>query len=302
MQSILFLFNFNFYGILKMLMKTIAKFLILSLIFVFSNSHSDQLSVKKEPLKMVVNAVKGEDPYITLSKKENFGETATQDFADKCSHEDSPTEHLKSFNDSVLKKEVFQVLSDSLDSDCVTHNESRTRTEIKQDKKSPLVVTKQGETTTWNFLMQLDPGFKATDSFTHLLQAKAENLNGEQEKQPRLRMSFYNRKGVPTLEFNRADDKGKFTVVTFANASQLVGKWLDISLKTTWSNKGKFEFIVTRHDNGKKVMYKKVSNVDLWNDSWEFMRFKAGIYREYKSPLTLKNVSVRFADFELIKE
>jgi len=283
-----------------MVTKNIAKFL--SLIFVFSNSHSDQLPVKKEPLKMVVNAVKGEDPYITLSKKENFGATATQDFADECSHENLPTKHLKSLDDSVLKKEVFQVLSDSLDSDCVTHNESRTRTEFKQDENSPLVVTKQGETTTWNFSMQLDPGFKATDGFTHLLQAKAENLNGEQEKQPRLRMSFYNRKGVPTLEFNRANDKGKFTVVTSVNASQLVGKWLDISLKTTWANKGKFEFIVTRHDNGKKVMYKKVSNVDLWNDSWEFMRFKAGIYREYKSALTLKDVSVRFSDFEFTKE
>ena len=280
-----------------MVTKNIAKFLILSLIFVFSNSYSNQLLAKKEPLKMVVNAVKGEDPYFTLSKKENFGATATQDFADKCSHENSPTKHLKSLDDSVLKKEVFQVLSDSLDLDCVTHNESRTRTEFKQDENSPLVVTKQGETTTWNFSMQLDPGFKATDSFTHLFQAKAENLNSEQEKQPRLRMSFYNRKGVPTLEFNKANDKGTFTTVAVVNASQLVGKWLDISLKTTWSNKGKFEFIVTRHDNGKKVMYKKLPNVDLWNDSWGFMRFKAGIYREYKSPLTLKDVSVRFSDF-----
>lgn len=194
------------------------------------------------------------------------------------------------------------MLSDSLDLDCVTHNESRTRTEFKQDENSPLVVTKQGETTTWNFSMQLDPGFKATDNFTHLFQAKAENLNGEQEKQPRLRMSFYNRKGVPTLEFNRANDKGKFTAVTSVNASQLVGKWLDISLKTTWSNKGKFELIVTRHDNGKKIMHRKMNRVDLWNDSWEFMRFKAGIYREYKSPLSLKDVSVRFADFEFTKE
>ena len=288
--------------ITQKLFKRLVKIFILGFTFVFFNANSSPIETKKQLLKIVVNAVKGEDPYFTLSKKENFGATATQDFADKCSHEDLPTKHLTSLYDLTLKKEVFQVLSDSLDSDCVTHNESRTRTELKQDENSPLVVTKQGETTTWNFSMQLDPGFKATDGFTHLLQAKAENLNGEQEKQPRLRMSFYNRKGVPTLEFNRANDEGKFTTVAFGNASQLVGKWLDVSLKTTWANKGKFEFIVTRHDNGKKVMYKKLSNVDLWNDSWGFMRFKVGIYREYKSALTLKDVSVRFSDFEFAKE
>lgn len=88
-----------------MVTKNTARFLILSLIFVFSNSHSDQFPVKKESLKMLVNAVKGEDPYITLSKKENFGATATQDFADECSHENLPTKHLKSLDDdSVLKK------------------------------------------------------------------------------------------------------------------------------------------------------------------------------------------------------
>lgn len=269
-------------------------FFSISLFFLFSA----EANVKKS----LTNAVKEEDPYITVSKNDNFGETATQDFADDCSHEDAKKEHLKSIYDVVLKKQVFQIVSDSLDNDCVTNNPFRTRTELKQDEKSPLVVTEAGETTTWSFFVKLDKGFQATDSFTHLFQAKAENLDGSKEDQPRLRFSFYNRKNVPTLEVNRSNDKGQFFNVASVNASNLIGVWLKFSLKATWSNKGKFEISITRIDDGKKVISKKMSNVDLWNNSWEFMRFKAGIYREYKSALTLKNVSVRFSDFDFIKE
>lgn len=252
--------------------------------------------------KSVINAIKSEDPYITVSKDENFGETATEDFADFCSHEEKKSEHLKSIYDVVLKKQVFQILSDTLDQDCVTHNPYRTRTELKQDENSPLVVTQMGESTTWSFLMKLDKGFQATDSFTHLFQAKAENLDGSKEAQPRLRMSFYNRKDIPTLEFNRSNDKGKFISVASVNASNLIGVWIRFSLKTTWSNKGQFEIVISRADNGKKYISRKMSNVDLWNDSWEFMRFKAGIYREYESVLFLKDVSARFSYFEFTKE
>lgn len=276
----------------------IKKYSLLTVI-AFSSLASNAYSV---PVVKILNAT-SQDPYTTI--KSVFGATAIgNDVADGCSHlgMGSPEDqkHIKKIYDSTLKKWVFQIVSHWDDEDCVTHTLQKARTEIKVDKSSPLVVKSQGEETTWSFLLKLDDGFTATDSFTHLFQAKAENDNGDQFD-PRIRLSLYNRNDKLTLELNGSDDDNGFKKLTSVDATPLIGKWVQVILKAKWSDQGTMEFFLRNQADGKNIKYYKNTNIDLWDQDWGYMRFKAGIYREYKENL-MTNVSARFSNIRLEKK
>ncbi|MFI3118686.1 MAG: heparin lyase I family protein [Methylococcaceae bacterium] len=276
-------------------MLNIKKLLIYPSVLVFACLASNADSA---PVSKILNVASNEDPYITINSV--FGATATKDVADSCSHIEAPEKHITSVYDNDLRKQVFEIVSHGDDKDCVTDTAQRARTEIKVDKASPLAVKIAGQETTWSFLLKLDEGFQPTDSFTHLFQAKAENLSGEKEKQPRIRLSLYYRQGVPTVELNSADDEGNFNNVPLVSvkASKLIGRWVQVILKARWSDQGALKFTLKRHADGKRIKYYANPNIDLWHSEWEYMRFKAGIYREYDS-ISMQDVSVRFANIKL---
>lgn len=252
------------------------------------------------PVTRVLNASPYKPTYNTI--KAVLGPTATAEVPDEYFHLEAPVEHITTVYDQDLKKYVFEIASHWNDGDYITGNSLKARTEIKVDKDSLLVVKEQGEATVWNFFIKLNEGFVATDKWTHLFQAKAESRNGE-DLDPRIRLSLYNKNGIPTLQLNNSDDSNGFNTLKSVDATQLIGQWIKVTLKVKWSDQGYLEFTLKKLSTGETLINCKKTNIDLWSNDWAYMRFKAGIYRAYSSLESYReSVTARFSNIKLVKK
>jgi len=247
---------------------------------------------------LTLNASNANNTYSHIKKI--LGPTAVNDIADDCSHVERLERHINTVFDDELNKNVFEILAHTDDVDCQKESTDRTRTEIKIDGSSLLSIHEENEHSEWRWLFKVPEDFFPTGSFTHIFQAKAEY----KEKQPRLRLSIYNKNNEESLELNYANDDNTFENLTKIKGLDFItlkGKWLEVHCIVTWGNDGDIQFTIKKWGENEIVMDYRNDHIDLWNEHWDYIRPKFGIYRGYSDSVGLTNVSLRLSDIQLTK-
>ncbi|NOV01883.1 heparin lyase I family protein [Paenibacillus planticolens] len=204
---------------------------------------------------------------------------------------DGPTdsEHIRETTSSSIGN-VFQFhLNDSGDYD--GSNTDRQRVELKGYNKSPdNVVGKQGETVTykWRFRVMNDFG---QSSFCHIFQIKAQN--GTEDADPILTFSL----DANDLTF-RHSPNGPLSTLAQTSKSNIVGKWVEATVKFQASDSGSLSMTLTDVTSGNTLMSYSGTK-DMWRSGADIVRPKWGLYRKITSGMP--TADIQFANFQVIK-
>jgi hypothetical protein len=207
--------------------------------------------------------------------------------------------HISEVWDSYLKKFVFVFdVHRDLDNDqCI--NFANQRTEIKSWDQSPNNMTAYfGDTlyTRWKF--KLDSLFQSSPDFCHIHQIKAGDGPNVDVPLNTLTPLIWNSGGdYMTVVFTSHKNSSS---VASNLLSAFRGKWVEAYEKTNFNNGGGYDLLIKSVDDESVVLSYGHGTI-MWTDSATFMGAKWGIFRSLNSLSYLRDESVRFADFSVVK-
>jgi hypothetical protein len=207
--------------------------------------------------------------------------------------------HISEVWDNELKKFVFVFdIHRDLDNDqCI--NFTNQRTEIKSWNQTPNSMTAHfGDTlyTRWKF--KLDSLFMSSPDFCHIHQIKAgDGPNVDVPLNTLTPLIWSSGGNYMTVVFI-----GHRSTISVASNDLSVfrGKWVEAYEKTNFNNFGGYDLIIKSVDDESEVLRYGHGTI-MWTDSATFMGAKWGIYRSLNSLSYLRDESVRFADFSIVK-
>jgi hypothetical protein len=229
-----------------------------------------------------------------LSKKYNYE-------VPDCIH---PIRHITESWDSGLRKYIFVFdIHKSIDNDRCLYFD-RQRNEIKTDAGSPdSMKASLGETHTYRWKFKLDASFQPSANFTHIHQIKAGDgtidtdnplitLTPVKSSPNKLEIRFY----PPYQEI--LDTTIKLLRVSLA---PFLGEWIEAyeSTKFDSSFHGTYSLQLKRVRDDSLLLDYSNPAISMWRRGITFCRPKYGIYRSLLDSNSLRDESVRFADFYL---
>lgn len=214
-----------------------------------------------------------------------------------CKH---PIKHITQQYDNELKKQVFVfTLHAKLDDDRCG-SQDRQRSEIKTFGTSPESMKgHKGKTQKYKWKFRLDKDFQPSPNFCHIHQVKADA--GPNAGAPIVTLTPRFKKGKEVLEFNVVSPQNISTILAEEDLSLFKGTWVEVTETVLHDNPGTIELEIKRVADGKRLLYGKSNNVDMWREGARFNRPKYGIYRSLKEPSYLRDESVLFADIEFFE-
>lgn len=158
----------------------------------------------------------------------------------------------------------------------------------------------------WKF--RIPKGFQPSSSFTHIHQIKAqEGNNGSPVITITLRAnSDGSNKRVQVIHNGDSKATNKGTIVDNVPLSYFEDQWVQVTTVMHYTHEGYFSIKIERIDDGKVLMDKEMTNIDMWRNGAISLRNKFGIYRSYGKTLEseddrpsngIKDESLRLADF-----
>jgi len=190
---------------------------------------------------------------------------------------------------------VFHIHVNEDDDRCT--NFDRQRNEIKTYGPSLSNVKGAfGEVHTYRWKFRLDAGFKPSPNFTHIFQIKAGD--GSDDGAPIITITP--RAGSPeTLQiiFTPSSGTSGGGVKASANLSAFKGQWIEVYVRTLYTDTGTFEILLSKVSDGTPLLAWSSNNIDMWRAEATFNRPKWGIYRSLNSIAYLRDERVLFADF-----
>lgn len=229
-------------------------------------------------------------------------------------HASNPFRHIKQSYDNELKKFVFDfwLHIDNDDDRGLPNVKDRQRNEIKTDAKSPeYMVAYQGETLKLSWKFKLPADMKTTNKFSHIHQLKGiDNKEGTADVANPL-ITFTLR----TLSNGKQEFEIIYTYPTDENKSNIylvktplddfLGKWVQVEETVKFDEEGEYNVVITRLDNGEKIVETNKKGLFLWRNKTTGIRPKWGLYRNFGTDGSLKNMlkdeCLKFADFSIIK-
>ena len=211
--------------------------------------------------------------------------------------------HMFEQYDSTLKKDVFVFnIHRSIDNDrCI--NFDRQRVEIKTWDGSPdSLKGRNGETMTHRWKFKLDAGFQPSASFTHIHQIKAGDGSVDTDNPI---ITFTVRKSSTNrieINFVTPMESGGNTVrLATVNLQPFLGTWVEVYETLKYGTNGTYALVIKRVSDDSVMLNYSNNNLALWRTGITFIRPKYGIYRSLLDSNSLRDESVRFADFYIRK-
>lgn len=234
------------------------------------------------------------------------------------SQNDDPNgKHCEVIYDSELGQYVFQfhihANDQILDGDRGKKND-RQRNEMKSqtseswNKMNGLLGDSQQ--LEWKFRIPKD--YRPTTSFCHIHQLKAKDgNNGSPLITITLRAnSDGSSRRVQVIHNGDTKATTKGTIIDNLPMEQFENEWIQVSERMTYGTNGSYAITMTRVSDGKVLVDKMFTDIDLWRTDAGCIRNKFGIYRSYGRKMTdatdrptngLKDDSLRLADFKAFK-
>lgn len=218
--------------------------------------------------------------------------------APDCSHT-TFGRHITEVFDNDLQANVFAFhIHLTPDNDkCV--DSDRQRNEIKTYDQSPanLKATKN-ERVIYKWKFKLDAGFKPSGDFTHIHQIKP--IDGGNTLPiititPRYKASGDILQVIHTGDTEATSQK----YIASIPLADFKGEWVEVTEKSTFSFNGKYQILITRLSDGKVLLDKAFTGIEMWRVGTTTCRPKWGIYRRTLQPQLLRDESVRFNDFNI---
>lgn len=293
-------------------MKTGILFLALFSFIACSNSSPEAGDEKKKPKPEQVDGTLIADgnsaKTYELIKRSGYNHEAPDS---SCEHKTNHFQHIQQVYDNQLDKYVFAFfIHAAIDDDRgLVHITDRQRNEIKTDNKSPeSLVAQQGETMMLRWKFCLPAGFQTTTKFSHLHQLKGiDNRAGTADVgSPLITLTAYsNSKGGQQLRI-RYDKRGEgTTTLATTDLADFLGNWVEVEERVRFGEKGSYEVVITRINDGKVLLKLGPEEMDMWRTDCMGLRPKWGIYRylgENRSwQEQLRDEEIRFADFSIKK-
>ncbi len=256
-----------------------------------------------------------EKPQITLQKA--FGGSVSSssaiDSTEDCTKDG--LNHLNIVEDDLFPYALSITQHGDIDLDCNSKNLNdqlaRARYEFKvprpdKGNESLSQVLYENETSDWHIDLKLAKDFilpKHQENllFQHIIQAKpreprdiskaAKDLIND-KLDPRLRVSILrdmaDGRDILKLRLNASDDFGGFhmlneqVIYDFNHPTKdLRGTWLKIDLIAVWSNDGRLDYTLSEYTSAtetKPIVHLVQENIDLFDNVWSEIYFKAGLY------------------------
>lgn len=166
----------------------------------------------------------------------------------------------------------------------------------------------------WKF--KIPKGFRPTKSFTHIHQLKAqEGNNGSPLITITPRASDTNGKNSRIQVIHTGDNSGssKGTIIDNLPLSDFEDEWIQVTTEMFYSHAGSFYIRMERISDGKVLVEKQFTDIDLWRKGATNIRNKFGIYRSYGGKLEadfkgkfptsgIKDESLYLADFKIYEK
>ena len=293
-----------------MKMKPNLKISAFIMVFLLSITNANAVASK---IEFIPNP--NEAPQITLQKA--FGGSVSSssaiDSTEDCTKDG--LNHLNIVEDDLFPYALSITQHGDIDLDCNSKNLNdqleRSRYEVKvprpnKGNESLSQVLYENETSIWSIDLKLAKDFilpKHQENllFQHIIQAKpreprdlskaAKDLIND-KLEPRLRVSILrdmeNGRDILKLRLNATDDAGQFRIlneqilVDFNNPTKdLRGKWLKVQLLAVWSNNGRVDYTLSEYTSAtetKQIVHLIQEDIDLWDNVWSEIYFKAGLY------------------------
>ena len=208
--------------------------------------------------------------------------------------------HIAEVYDSSLRCYVFAFyIHVTPDNDrCVAFD--RQRNEIKTYGPSPDSLKGfLGDTLMHSWKFKLDSGFQASPNFTHIHQIKA----GDGDDGSPL-ITLTPRHGSPdkmqVIHTGSSSATNLGTVLSVPLAP-FKGAWVKAEEHIIYQTHGSYSLTIRRMSDDSVLLSYSNANIDMWRDSTTFVRPKWGIYRSLDSPGFLRDETVLFNDFYILK-
>lgn len=166
----------------------------------------------------------------------------------------------------------------------------------------------------WKF--KIPKGFRPTKSFTHIHQLKAqEGNNGSPLITITLRASDTNGKNSRVQVIHNGDNKytNKGMIIDNLPLSDFEDEWIQVTSEIYYTHNGSYYIKMVRISDGKVLVKKKLTDIDMWRKGATNIRNKFGIYRSYGGKLEedfngkfptsgIKDESLYLADFKIYEK
>lgn len=162
----------------------------------------------------------------------------------------------------------------------------------------------------WKFRIPKD--YRPTTSFCHIHQLKAKDGNNSSPVITitlRANSDGSNRR-VQVIHTGNTKATTKGTIIDNLPMSQFENEWVQVRERVTYGTNGSYAITMTRVSDGKVLVDKSFTNIDMWRTDAGCIRNKFGIYRSYGRKMAdaadrptngLKDDSLRLADFKAYK-
>lgn len=231
------------------------------------------------------------DTYELINKVLASGKEAVE--TPDCAHE-SFGRHITEVMDVDLKKYVFAFTIHVTPDNDRCKKEDRQRLEIKTYEPSPDNLKGNiGDIVTYQWKFKLPKGFQPSTSFTHLHQIKAV---GGDDGMPIFTLSA--KKGKVN-KLNLIHDNEN--VLASADLVDFENVWVEVTEVIKVGAQGTYSLSIKRIKDGKELLSHNSSNIMTIRADNNFIRPKWGIYRSLKKAEDLRDETLWFADFSILK-
>ena len=101
------------------------------------------------------------------------------------------------------------------------------------------------------------------------------------------------------------DENKSNTYLVKTPLDDFLGKWVQVEETVKFDEEGEYNVVITRLDNGEKIVETNKKGLFLWRNKTTGIRPKWGLYRNFGTDGSLKNMlkdeCLKFADFSIIK-
>ncbi|MGV2990227.1 hypothetical protein ACE1OE_21565 [Vibrio sp. E150_011] len=222
-------------------------------------------------------------------------------------------DHITEDNDNMVGNYFRFVLHRDEDKDRDKDYTDRQRNEIKvYDKSDDSLKGVMDKTFEYRWKFRVGDDLAVTSHFTHLFQLKAVTDGSDPVSQPLVTITANTKSGESGLEVRHVTADNTKTMLLHTSqmdidwATQIQGQWLEVMVRSTFSEKGALYLSVTPLGEQTPLFAVNESNIELWRSAsnasdGNFVRPKWGIYRSLNDIASLNEGEdeVWFADFSI---
>lgn len=223
--------------------------------------------------------------------------------------------HCMVVKDDEIDRYVFRFIihanADVLDGDRGSVND-RQRNEMKSQTSAKWynLNGNWGERQRLEWMFKIPAGFQPSTSFCHIHQLKAQEGNNGAPLitiTPRCNADGSNKR-VQVIHTGDDRSSSKGTIIDNLPFSDFEGQWVKVTTEMLYTHNGEFAIKIERVSDGKVIVDRKFTDIDLWRKGATNIRNKFGIYRSYGSKMAdandrphngIKDEMIDLADFKV---